>query len=80
MHLILSLAALAIALGLADQLLSNLRFLSPAHTRHSAHEPQGFVAWRADCSQAGWPGARSLAVQVSDTGGCTVQALSLIHI
>ena len=33
MHLILSLTALAIALGL-DQLLSNLRFLSPAHTRH----------------------------------------------
>ena len=75
MHLILSLAALAIALGLADQLLSNLLLLSPAHTRHSAHEPQGLLSPGVQTAAPGracqGPG---LAVQVSDTGGCTSQA------
>ena len=75
MHLILSLTALAIALGLADQLLSNLLLLSPAHTRHSAHEPQGLLSPGVQTAAPGracqGPG---LAVQVSDTGGCTSQA------
>ena len=68
MHLILSLTTLAIAL--ADQLLSNLLFLSPAHTRRTAREPQGSpgrLACRPLRARCQGPG---LALQVSDTGGC----------
>ena len=48
-----------IALGLADQLLSNLLLLSPAHTRHSAYEPQGFWSPGVQTPPSRMPGACS---------------------